>query len=94
MAATLTELEWRRESAKMVVLIADAPPHGKSSSSVLGSLHRNLVLMECQVSARTEIVRDDACMDPSVIADDLQRSRREILMVSKRIVPMCAHDVS
>ncbi|WWC71098.1 uncharacterized protein I206_105051 [Kwoniella pini CBS 10737] len=28
MAATLTELEWRREAAKMVVLIADAPPHG------------------------------------------------------------------
>ncbi|WRT66726.1 uncharacterized protein IL334_003689 [Kwoniella shivajii] len=28
MAATLTELEWRREAAKMVVLVADAPPHG------------------------------------------------------------------
>jgi hypothetical protein len=29
MAATLTELEWRREAAKMVVLVADAPPHGE-----------------------------------------------------------------
>ena len=28
MAAALTELHWRRESAKMVILIADAPPHG------------------------------------------------------------------
>lgn len=30
MAAALTELEWRREAAKMVVLVADAPPHGQS----------------------------------------------------------------
>jgi hypothetical protein len=30
MAAALTELEWRRNAAKMVVLIADAPPHGQS----------------------------------------------------------------
>lgn len=29
MAACLTELEWRREAARMVVLIADAPPHGE-----------------------------------------------------------------
>ena len=29
MAASLTDLEWRRDAAKMVVLIADAPPHGK-----------------------------------------------------------------
>ncbi|WVN85695.1 uncharacterized protein L203_100844 [Cryptococcus depauperatus CBS 7841] len=28
MAATLTELEWRREAARMAVLVADAPPHG------------------------------------------------------------------
>lgn len=28
MAACLIELEWRREAARMVVLIADAPPHG------------------------------------------------------------------
>lgn len=28
MAACLTELEWRRDAARMVVLIADAPPHG------------------------------------------------------------------
>lgn len=28
MAASLTDLEWRREASKMVVLIADAPPHG------------------------------------------------------------------
>ncbi|OCF37322.1 hypothetical protein I317_06507 [Kwoniella heveanensis CBS 569] len=34
MAATLTELEWRREAAKMVVLVADAPPHGVSSGRV------------------------------------------------------------
>jgi hypothetical protein len=27
MAATLTELEWRRDASKMVVLVADAPPH-------------------------------------------------------------------
>jgi hypothetical protein len=26
----LTELEWRKDAAKMVVLIADAPPHGTS----------------------------------------------------------------
>ncbi|KAK8858916.1 hypothetical protein IAR55_003147 [Kwoniella newhampshirensis] len=32
MAATLTELEWRREAAKMVVLVADAPPHGIGES--------------------------------------------------------------
>lgn len=32
MAACLTELEWRREAAKMVVLIADAPPHGESGT--------------------------------------------------------------
>ncbi|WVR06663.1 hypothetical protein IAU60_003695 [Kwoniella sp. DSM 27419] len=32
MAATLTDLEWRREAAKMVVLIADAPPHGIGES--------------------------------------------------------------
>ena len=31
MAASMTELEWRKEAAKMVVLIADAPPHGKYS---------------------------------------------------------------
>lgn len=29
LAATLTELEWRKDAAKMVVLIADAPPHGE-----------------------------------------------------------------
>lgn len=29
MAACLTDLTWRRAAAKMVVLIADAPPHGK-----------------------------------------------------------------
>ncbi|ORX37059.1 hypothetical protein BD324DRAFT_624638 [Kockovaella imperatae] len=28
LAATLTELEWRQSASKMVVLIADAPPHG------------------------------------------------------------------
>lgn len=28
MAASLTDLEWRREASRMVVLIADAPPHG------------------------------------------------------------------
>jgi hypothetical protein len=33
MAASLTELEWRREASKMVVLIADAPPHGELISS-------------------------------------------------------------
>jgi Mg-chelatase subunit ChlD len=32
MAACLTELEWRREAARMVVLIADAPPHGIGES--------------------------------------------------------------
>ncbi|EIW67625.1 hypothetical protein TREMEDRAFT_64216 [Tremella mesenterica DSM 1558] len=32
MAAVLTELEWRREASKMVVLIADAPPHGIGES--------------------------------------------------------------
>lgn len=32
LAACLTELEWRREAAKMVVLIADAPPHGIGES--------------------------------------------------------------
>jgi hypothetical protein len=69
LAATLTELEWRRESAKMVVLIADAPPHGESTSLVLGPLHRKLVLMEIQVSARTEIVRNDARVDPFLVAD-------------------------
>ena len=30
MAASLTNLQWRRNAAKMVVLIADAPPHGES----------------------------------------------------------------
>jgi hypothetical protein len=30
LAATLTDLEWRKDAAKMVVLIADAPPHGTS----------------------------------------------------------------
>jgi hypothetical protein len=30
LAATLTDLEWRKDAAKMVVLIADAPPHGMS----------------------------------------------------------------
>lgn len=30
MAASLNDLEWRRDAAKMVVLIADAPPHGES----------------------------------------------------------------
>ena len=29
MAASLTDLEWRRDAAKMVVLITDAPPHGE-----------------------------------------------------------------
>ena len=29
LAASLTELEWRRAASKMVVLIADAPPHGE-----------------------------------------------------------------
>ncbi|KAK4685395.1 hypothetical protein P7C73_g4754, partial [Tremellales sp. Uapishka_1] len=28
MAASLTELNWRRDAARMAVLIADAPPHG------------------------------------------------------------------
>ncbi|WWC88306.1 uncharacterized protein L201_003214 [Kwoniella dendrophila CBS 6074] len=32
MAATLTDLEWRQEAAKMVVLVADAPPHGIGES--------------------------------------------------------------
>ncbi|KAI9634646.1 uncharacterized protein MKK02DRAFT_37526 [Dioszegia hungarica] len=32
MAACLTDLTWRREAAKMVVLIADAPPHGIGES--------------------------------------------------------------
>ena len=31
MAASLTDLEWRRDAAKMVVLITDAPPHGQYS---------------------------------------------------------------
>ena len=31
MVGALTELEWRRGAAKMVVLIADAPPHGELS---------------------------------------------------------------
>lgn len=30
LAATLTDLQWRKDAAKMVVLIADAPPHGQS----------------------------------------------------------------
>lgn len=29
LAATLTDLKWRKDAAKMVVLIADAPPHGE-----------------------------------------------------------------
>ncbi|ORY24573.1 hypothetical protein BCR39DRAFT_546539 [Naematelia encephala] len=32
MAASLTKLEWRRQAARMVVLIADAPPHGIGES--------------------------------------------------------------
>ncbi|WVQ84234.1 hypothetical protein IAT38_006386 [Cryptococcus sp. DSM 104549] len=32
MAAALTQLQWRREAAKMVVLVADAPPHGIGES--------------------------------------------------------------
>lgn len=71
----------------MVVLIADAPPHGESTFPVLGPLHRKFLLMESQVSARTEIVCNDACVVPFLIADDLQRSRPVTLMVSIRIVP-------
>jgi hypothetical protein len=29
MAASLTELIWRKDAARMAVLIADAPPHGE-----------------------------------------------------------------
>lgn len=71
----------------MVVLIADAPPHGESTCPVHGPLHRKFLLMESQVSARTEIVRDDARAVSFFVADDLQRSRPETLMVSIRIVP-------
>lgn len=35
MAACLTDLVWRRDAAKMVVLIADAPPHGALCLSCL-----------------------------------------------------------
>jgi hypothetical protein len=51
------------------------------------------VLMECQVSAKTEIVRDQARMNPFSVADNLQKSRPETLMVSKRIVPAWAQGV-
>lgn len=51
MAATLTELEWRREASKMVVLVADAPPHGELA------YRRKVTKLTCiQVLERTVIV--------------------------------------
>lgn len=39
LARCLTELVWRPHAAKMVVLIADAPPHGTSFQLYLDKAH-------------------------------------------------------
>jgi hypothetical protein len=55
----LTELEWRKDAAKMVVLIADAPPHGTSftytclAASADNQVSENLEIVSCPVLEET-----------------------------------------
>ena len=57
LAACLTDLEWRRSAAKMVVLIADAPPHGTYIFSSWCTQDAHICL---QVSASQVIVSCNA----------------------------------
>jgi hypothetical protein len=54
----LKDLEWRRNAARMVILIADAPPHGMCEASRSGE-HANALI--AQVSASGEIVSRHDC---------------------------------
>jgi hypothetical protein len=56
MAACLTDLTWRREAAKMVVLIADAPPHGQFSPLDLPNEGSKLISIGIGESGDRELI--------------------------------------